>query len=764
MNDKNCAHTLYYKKTAEDWNDALALGNGRIGAMVFSQPKDERICLNEDSVWSGAFRDRNNVSALENLETVRWLLSKERIPEAEKLVTECFCGTPESERHYMPLGDLYISHFDEGEYVFRERRLDLRDAVCVTEYEINGISFRREVFVSEPDQVMAVRITADRKGAVNVTAGLGGRDDYFDGNTPEGDHILFYGGCGENGIFFAAYLKAVPIGGSVRPYAGRLRCEGCDEVLLLLGAQTSFRQDDYKGQAVYDVETAAAKTYDELLADHIKDYSSLYERCVLSFADNSGGNSALPTDERLEAYRNGGKDNKLVELYFNFGRYLLIASSREGTLPANLQGIWNKDMWPAWGSKFTVNINTEMNYWGAEICGLPELHNPLFDHIERMRPNGRVTAKVMYDCKGFCCHHNTDIWGDTAPQDIWIPGTQWPMGAAWLCLHIWEHYLFTLDRDFLSEKFETMCEAARFFVDFLTEDSKGRLITSPSVSPENTYITESGTRGSVCQGPSMDSQIIYELFSAVIEASEILGTQEEYAGLLRSMREKLPKPEIGKYGQIKEWAEDYDEAEPGHRHISHLFALYPADMISVRKTPELAAAARATLERRLSNGGGHTGWSRAWIINHWARLFDGEKVAENVRELLSHSTSRNLFDMHPPFQIDGNFGGSAGIAEAVIQSQNGEINLLAALPEEWSEGCFRGLRARGGFELSAGWSNGKLRDSVIYSRKGGICRFVCEEGTDIFLNGEKIDYSYENGAAVFETRPDKEYVVAPRRA
>lgn len=759
------ADLLWYKAPAEDWNDALALGNGRIGAMVFGQPLYERICLNEDSLWSGGPRKRNNASAQENLDRVRDLLSEERIPEAEAIVNDAFCGTPVNQRHYMPLCDLNIIHYAETECGYKARSLDLRTAVCRTEYEIGGCGFVREAFVSEPDQVMVIRITAEEKGKISLRMKLDGRDDYFDDNTPKGDSILFYGAeGGEDGIGFAAMLKAVPEGGELRTYGSFLECSGADALTVIVAAQTSFRCSNPRDRVRFDAETAAAKSYGELLDAHIRDYKEYYNRCRITLPDDSEGASSLPTDERLARVREGGRDSKLTELYFNFGRYLLIASSREGTLPANLQGIWNKDMWPAWGCKFTVNINTEMNYWGAEICGLPELHTPLFDHIERMRENGRETARVMYGCKGFCCHHNTDIWGDTAPQDLWMPATQWPMGAAWLCLHLWEHYRFTQDVDFLSEKFGTLCEAARFFVDFLTEDSKGRLVTSPSVSPENTYITASGTKGSLCQGPSMDSQIIYELFTAVIEASDILGgREEEYAGLLRSLRGKLPKPEIGKYGQIKEWAEDYDEAEPGHRHISQLFALYPADMITFRGTPELAAAAKATLERRLAHGGGHTGWSRAWIINHWARLREGEKVSENIRALLSHSTSNNLFDMHPPFQIDGNFGGSAGIAEALLQSQGGVIDLLPALPAEWGEGCFEGLRARGGAVVSAEWKDGKIVRAEVSAVSNR--RYTVAFGTRaaVTSDGEAVPVTYDEktGLTVFEASAGKRYIMTP---
>ena len=722
---------IWFKRPAEDWNVALPVGNGRIGGMCFGQPLCEKIQLNEDSVWSGGYRKRNNPSALPNLERVRKLLREEKIAEAEKIVSEAFCGTPVNGRHYMPLGDLTIHHYKEDTCEYISRSLDLETAVCETKYIIGDTRFTRRVICSEPAQVLAVDISADKAGSVSVAVSIDGRDDYFDDNSPVNDtDILYYGGCGsEDGIRFATYIRVIGRGGKVYRYGSRILTEGCDSVTVILGAQTDFRAADYKKAAELDVMTAAEKTFDELLAEHTEDYRSYFDRAQIAFEDNA--DITLPTDERLAAVKAGKVDNGLVSLYFDFGRYLMISGSREGTLPLNLQGIWNKDMWPAWGSRFTVNINTEMNYWCAETTGLGDLHIPLFDHIERMRPNGRVTAREMYGCGGFVCHHNTDIWGDTAPQDIWIPGTQWTTGAAWLCTHIWEHWLFTRDKDFLAQKYDTLKEAAKFFVDFLTDDGKGRLVTSPSVSPENTYITESGAKGSVCMGPSMDSQIIYQLFTAVIEAGEVLDTDREFGEKLKAMREKLPRPEIGKYGQIMEWAEDYDEAEPGHRHISQLYALYPADMISVRHTPELAKAARATIERRLSHGGGHTGWSRAWIINHWARLHDGGKVKENIAALLANSTSDNLFDMHPPFQIDGNFGAAAGIAEALLQSQNGEIQLLPAVSPDWKNGSFRGLCARGGFKVDCEWRDCKPVRCVIESQKGEKCRLVIPSGCKV---------------------------------
>ncbi len=757
MYNNHSSEVLWYKSPAENWDGALPVGNGRLGGMVFGRPADELIQLNEDSIWSGGFRKRNNPKAFGNLDKIRSLIKSGRIGEAERLCEDSFYGTNENQRHYHPLGDLHIWQENAGDHTGYKRCLDLDLANCSTYWTSGGTDYSRDVRASYPDEVIMIRFTAGEKGKVSFTAAIDGKDDDYDKNEAyDGTTLLF---TMSDGVPYAAAISVSAEGGKAYTEANRIRVENADSALMVISCQTAFRTGDYEKLAVSQAKAAIYRGYARLRERQEKDYRALYERCRLDLEDNSGGNAELPTDERLKLFRNGGLDNKLTEMYFNFSRYLMISGSRAGTLPLNLQGIWNKDMWPAWGGKYTININTEMNYWGAEIQNLSECHMPLFDHIERMRENGRVTAREMYGCKGTVCHHNTDLWGDTAPQDKWMPATLWPMGMAWLCLHIYEHYKFTGDVDFLYEKYDTMREAAEFFTDFLIPDDKGRLITSPSVSPENTYI-KGGESGCLCQGPSMDSQILYRLFTAVAESSEILGgkiNDDDFIGKIKAMRERLPKPEIGKYGQIMEWAEDYDEAEPGHRHISQLFALYPADMISVRKTPRLAKAAEATINRRLSYGGGHTGWSRAWIINMWARLHNGVKVSENIRALLSNSTSINMFDMHPPFQIDGNFGGGAGIAEAVVQSCGGEICLLPALPPEWEKGAFSGVMARGGFELSFLWENGAAENLTVLSKCGNICRVV--NGVSVTSGGKPVHFEADGDVLVFETERGGTYNV-----
>ena len=743
---------LWYTQPAANWDEALPVGNGRIGGMIFGRPADELIQLNEDSIWSGGYRKRENSKAFANLEKIRTAIREGRTTDAENICCDAFYGTNEQQRHYQLLGDLHIWQGGTENYSDYRRYLDLSYGICSTQWENDGVIYSREVFVSKPDEVMVIHFTASEKGKIGFCSVIDGRDDYYDKNEAYDDSTLLF--TVSDGIPYAAAVSVTSKGGTACTDANRIVVEGADEATVTLACQTSYRTADYVKKAIGQAKTALRKDYfSKLRSRHINDYSELYNRCKIILADNSNGNAELPTNERLQKIRDGKSDNKLVEMYFNFSRYLMIAGSREGTLPLNLQGIWNKDMWPAWGCKYTININTEMNYWAAEVQNLPECHGVLFDHIERMRENGRVTAREMYHCGGSVCHHNTDIWGDTAPQDKWLPGTLWPMGLAWLCTHIYEHYLFTGDKEFLAEKYDTIREAAEFFVDYLIEDEKGRLVTSPSVSPENTYITKDGAKGTICQGPSMDSQILHNLFTAVIESAEILDEDRNFAEMLKQLRDKLPKPEIGKYGQIMEWAEDYDEAEPGHRHISQLYALYPYNLITKRHTPELAEAAKATLIRRLTHGGGHTGWSRAWIINMWARLCEGKLVGENIAALLAHSTNINMFDMHPPFQIDGNFGGGAGIAEAIIQSHSGEICVLPAIPEEWDSGRVYGIVCRGGFVVDFAWAGGKVTEMYVHSKCGNKCSIVGS------VKVEGAAYYEENGVTSFATEAGRVYEV-----
>jgi len=737
-------YLLWYKKPADidKWTEALPIGNGRLGAMVFGGTHFERIQFNEDSVWSGGFRDRTNPYAKKELKNIRALIKNGEIAKAENLTRYAMTGTPEFQRSYQTMGDLLITFQNiPGEITGYMRSLSLEDAVAVTSFKADGFNYSREVLASNPADVITVKMTTDNPDGLTLDARLV-RSRYCENTGAIDENTVFL--SNNDAMPFHWLMTGRASGGTVKTIGEYIVVSNAKEVILYLTAVTQFRSEDTLGDCKLILKKATKKSFDEMRHEHISDYKVLEGRVSLSLYDRQKDeakniqDNKKPTDERLVSVKAGDDDPGLYELYFRYGRYLLISCSRPmaaacnrpGTLPANLQGIWCNDFLAPWDSKYTININTQMNYWPAEICNLPECHEPLFDHMWRMMPKGKEVAQSMYGARGFVAHHNTDIWGDCAPQDTWIPASYWVLSVAWFCLHIWEHYEYSQSREFLNKHYEIIKEACLFFIDYLAENKHGELVISPSVSPENVYILKDETQGTICEGCSMDSQILWELFNAFENASKILGKDMDITEQIIKIRAKLPKTKIGKNGGIMEWLEDYKEAEPGHRHMSHLFALFPGSAISPEKTPALAKAARRTLELRLSQGGGHTGWSRAWIINFYAMLNDGNQAYHHLKELMCHSTLENLFDDHPPFQIDGNFGATAAIANMLLHSEKGTISLLKALPDRWSNGSVKGLCAKGGVNVDISWENGEIIQAEIFAKSDYTGSVIYKDRTE----------------------------------
>ncbi|MCC8018255.1 MAG: glycoside hydrolase family 95 protein [Rikenellaceae bacterium] len=734
---------MWYGSPATDFEQALPLGNGRLGVMVYGGIEHETFNINEETLWGGGPADNNpNPDAPGYLPAVREELFAGRWQEASRVLTYMQGPNVDS---YVPLADLHLRQPTDGEVSGYKRTLDLNTAVAATLFTAGGVDYKREVFVSAPAQIIVVRLTASEAGRLAFTLSA---DTQFEGGgvvrLSEKEFVLngrlpynidsnrriplrYESEEGQRGMSYQLRVRLASTDGTLsEDITDGIGISGATEAVLHITAATSYngykKRPDTEGKdenraTLVLLDSAAGTGYEKLKEDHITDYRTYFDRVRLHLGANPEA-EAWPTDRRLEEYAQGAVDPGLEVLYFQFGRYLLISSSRPGGVPANLQGIWNHNPRPSWGSNYTTNINVQMNYWPAPMLNLPEMELPLIDQIERWAVNGQEAARNFYGMRGWTIHHNSDIWASATPVQGDPKYANWALGAPWLCQHLWWHYQYTTDRDYLQNRaYPLMKEAALFCDDWLVEKD-GYWVTAPSTSPENVFLDDDGNRGVVTIASTMDMQIIWDLYNNLIEASEILGTDQSLRREWTDRRDRLFPMRIGGEGNLMEWYGDWRDEDPEHRHVSHLFGLHPGRQISPLTTPELARAAARTLEIR---GDGGTGWSKAWKVNFRARLLDGQHAYKMYRELLSTSTLPNLFDTHPPFQIDGNFGGISGVGEMLLQTHLGELHLLPAIPAEWSEGQVSGLLGRGGYTVDMQWSGSRLSVARVTAKNGGTC-------------------------------------------